>query len=58
MLQGRAEELDKCNSLFERKESNLILLYGNEYAGISSLWHEFAKGKDSVYFAVHFRFQA
>ena len=49
MLQGRAEELDKCNSLFERKESNVILLYGNEYAGISSLWHEFAKEKEYIY---------
>ena len=51
MLQGRADELDKLNDLFERKESNITILYGDDHSGITSLWHEFAKGKDSVYFA-------
>lgn len=49
MLQGRADELEKLYDLFDRKESNIILLYGNEYAGISSLWHEFAKEKEFIY---------
>lgn len=49
MLQGRNEELNTLNDFFERKESNIVVLYGEHLVGTSSLWREFAGGKDITY---------
>ena len=49
MLQGRNEELNTLNDFFERKESNIVVLYGEHLVGTSSLWREFAGGKDTTY---------
>ena len=49
MVNVRGDELNKLNSFFERKESSLVVLYGEHLSGVSSLWQEFAEEKDSVY---------
>ena len=49
MLQGRNNELITLNDCFERKESNVIVLFGEQLVGTTSLWREFAKGKDTTY---------
>ena len=49
MLQGRNDELNTLNDFFDRKESNIIVLYGEHLVGTDSLWHEFAREKDTTY---------
>ncbi len=49
MLQGRNNELITLNDCFDRKESNVIVLFGEQLVGTTSLWREFAKGKDTTY---------
>lgn len=49
MLQGRNEELNTLNDYFEKNESNIVVLYGEQLVGTTSLWREFAKGKDATY---------
>ncbi len=49
MLQGHIDELNTLNDFFDRKESNIIVLYGEHLVGTTSLWHEFAKEKDTSF---------
>ena len=49
MFQGHRDELNSLNEFFEKKESNIVVLYGEPLVGTSSLWREFAKEKDTTY---------
>ena len=49
MLQGRTNELNSLKEFFDRSESSVVILYGEQLAGISSLVREFAEGKNTTY---------
>ena len=49
MLQGRSIEINRLNDFFSRSESSIVILYGEQLSGISSLVREFAEGKNTTY---------
>ena len=49
MVNVRGDELNKLNAFFARKESSLVVLYGEHLSGVSSLWQEFAEEKNFVF---------
>lgn len=47
---GRKEELETLNTLYVKKNFEMLVLYGRRRVGKSTLITEFLKGKKSVYF--------
>ena len=50
MLPGRTEEYKYLDNAFKRDYSQIIVLYGKEGVGKSSLIKDFCKDKELVYF--------
>lgn len=48
MILSRSEELNFLNRYYNQAESGVLVLYGPENVGLTSLWKEFSKGKTSV----------
>ena len=50
MILSRSEELNFLNRYYNQAESGVLVLYGPENVGLTSLWKAFSKGKTTVCF--------